>query len=189
MNRNSRALNIRRNRSEGIVKYKKTLGYLVGAIVAGGLIVTTLTACQSTKSEVVDNQKSIDIKAADKAALEYMKAYIELDNKKMNELHINEYEFLKEYNVTYPGASDKLNGRYELFRYDLEEGSNEFYYKARYYHPGTGGKSSVELKMIKDKKDGKWKNYGWAWGDTHNLESIVGDKKPIQVHKWEGERE
>ncbi|MCE0553136.1 hypothetical protein LQK80_00620 [Bacillus thuringiensis] len=70
----------------------------------------------------------------------------------MNELHINEYEFLKEYNVTYPGASDKLNGRYELFRYDLEEGSNEFYYKARYYHPGTGGKSSVELKMIKDKK-------------------------------------
>lgn len=171
------------------MKYKRTLGYLVGVIVAGGLIVTTLTACQSTKNEVVDNQKSINIKAADKAALEYMQAYIELDNKKMNELHINKYEFLKEYNVTYPGASDKLNGRYELFRYDLEEGSNEFYYKARYYHPGTGGKSSVELKMIKDKKDGKWKNYGWAWGDTHNLESIVGDKKPIQVHKWEGERE
>ncbi len=50
--------------------------------MAGGLIVTTLTACQSTKSEVIDNQKSINIKAADKAALEYMKAYIELDNKK-----------------------------------------------------------------------------------------------------------
>ncbi|MBT2576899.1 hypothetical protein J7E43_05690 [Bacillus sp. ISL-8] len=173
------------------MKHKKTMGYLVGAFLLGAFFTTTLTACQFTesKTDAVDSQKALDVKEADKAALEYMKSYIDLDNKKMNELHINQYKFLKGEDVTYLGASDKLKGRYELFRYDLEEGSNEYYYKARYYHPGTGGKSSVELRMMKDKKDGKWKNYGWAWGSTHNLESIVGDKKPVQVHKWEGERE
>ncbi|HDR4948309.1 TPA: hypothetical protein QCR51_004897 [Bacillus cereus] len=173
------------------MKCKRTLGYVVGACLAGVLLATTLTGCQSTesKTDAVDSQKALDMKAADKAAFEYMKAYIDLDNDKMNDLHINKYEFLPGEKVTYPGASDKLKDRYELFRYDLNEGANEYYYKARYYHPATGGRSSVELRMMKDKKDGKWKNYGWAWGDTHNLESVVGDTKAVQVHKWEGERE
>ncbi|HDR6289245.1 TPA: hypothetical protein QCU33_005377 [Bacillus cereus] len=173
------------------MKYKKRLGYVVGVCLAGGLLMTTLAACQSTesKTEAVESPKVLDMKAADKAATEYMKAYIDMDKKKLNELHINKYDFLNGDGVKDPGASDKLKDRYELFRYDLNEGSNEYYYKARFYHPANGGRSSVELRIMKDKKDGKWKNYGWAWEASHSLESIVGNTKPVQVHKWEGERE
>jgi hypothetical protein len=46
----------------------------------------------------------------------------------------------------------------------------------------------MDLKMVKDEKDGKWKNYEWAWEDNYSLESIVGSMKPTHVHKW-GQKE
>ena len=77
-----------------------------------------------------------------------------------------------------------MKERYDLYRYDLQEGEDEFYYRIKFYDPVEKAQMGLYLRMVKDKKDNKWKNYEWAWDSTNSLNSIVGDVKPVHVHKW-----
>ncbi|WIY59027.1 hypothetical protein [Bacillus arachidis] len=168
----------------------KTLHKLSGLCVAGMLMVTGIAGCgNETKSNATqqENQKERDIKEADKAAVEYLKAYIEMDTKKLNDLHYEKYSFMNE-GVRNPGISKDMKNRYDVFRYDLQEDENEYYYRIKFYHPVEQAQMGLYLRMIKDKKDGKWKNYEWAWDSNNSLKSIVGSVKPVHVHKW-GQKE
>lgn len=171
------------------MKMTKKWGYVAGVCLTGILLTTTLAGCQSSESKTgaVESQKARDMKEADKVAVEYLKALVDMDKKKMNELHIKKYDFLPGKEVTYPEASEKLKDKYDLYRYDLGTKENEYYYKVRYYDPTDGAKRNIEFHITKDPEDGKWRNY--QWGYISDFESIVGDTKPVQVHKWEGERE
>ena len=58
----------------------------------------------------------------------------------------------------------------------------------KYFDPVENAQMGIKLKMIKDKKDGKWKNYEWNWDGHNSLDSIVGSIEPVHVHKW-GQKE
>ena len=170
----------------------KTLHKLSGLCVAGMLMVTGIAGCgNETKSNATqqESQKERDMKEADKAAVDYLRAYIEMDTKRMNELHYEKYDFGEDENkILHPGISKDMKNRYDVFRYDLQEGENEYYYRIKYFDPVQQGQMGLYLRMVKDKKDGKWKNYEWAWDSNNSLNSIVGSVKPVHVHKW-GQKE
>ncbi|MES1054491.1 hypothetical protein FOA24_38285 [Bacillus thuringiensis] len=169
----------------------KKMKFVSGMCVAGMLVLGGMAGCgtNETKSTATqqESQKERDMKEADKAAMEYVRAYIDVDTIKLNELLYKKNKFYEEH-VVNPGASKGLNNRYDLNRYDLDEGKNEYYYYVKYYDSAEKIQTSLELKVVKDEKDGKWKNYEWAWDSNNSLESIVGSMKPIHVHKW-GQKE
>ncbi|MBR9741436.1 hypothetical protein CWC47_24585 [Bacillus paranthracis] len=165
----------------------KKLRMLSGLCVAGMLIVTGIAGCSNeTKSNAnqQESQKERDMKEADKAAMEYVRAYIEMDTKKLNDLQYKKYKFMEE-GVRNPNISQEMKERYDLLRYDLKEDKNEYYYRVKYYDPVEQAQMGLYLKMVKDEKDGKWKNYEWNW---NNLNSTVGSMEPVHVHKW-GQKE
>ncbi|MEB9822149.1 hypothetical protein P4K54_24080 [Bacillus cereus] len=168
----------------------KKLRMLSGLCVAGMLMVTGVTGCSNeTKSNANQQeiQKERDMKEADKAAMDYVKAYIEMDSKKLNELQYEKYDFMNN-EVRNPNKSQGMKERYDLYRYDLKENENEYYYRVKYFDPVENAQMGMKLKMVKDKKDEKWKNYEWNWDRHNNLESIVGSIKPVHIHKW-GQKE
>ncbi|EJR63847.1 hypothetical protein IK5_05826 [Bacillus cereus VD154] len=168
----------------------KKLRMLSGLCVAGMLMLTGVAGCSNeTKSNAnqQESQKERDMKEADKAVMDYVKAYIEVDSGKLAAFVYEPFDFVDS-GVRHPGASQGMGGRYDLYRYDLEEGENEFYYGVKFFDPVEDGPVGMELKMVKDEKDGKWKNYGWTWDWDHNFESIVGSVEPVHVHKW-GQKE
>ncbi|KAA0746611.1 hypothetical protein DN401_28895 [Bacillus sp. BF2-3] len=161
----------------------KKLRMLSGLCVAGILMVTGVAGCSNeTKGNAnqQESQKERDMKEADKAAMEYVKAYIEMDTKKLNDLQYKKYKFMEE-GVRNPNISQEMKERYDLFRYDLKEDKNEYYYRVKYYDPVEQAQMGLYLRMVKDEKDGKWKNYEWNW---NNLNSTVGSMEPVHVHKW-----
>lgn len=165
----------------------KKFRMLSGLCVAGMLMVTGVAGCSNeTKSNAnqQESQKERDMKEADKAAIEYVKAYIEMDTKKLNDLQYKKYKFMEE-GVRNPNISQEMKERYDLFRYDLKEDKNEYYYRVKYYDPVEQAQMGLYLRMVKDEKDGKWKNYEWNW---NNLNSTVGSMEPVHVHKW-GQKE
>lgn len=165
----------------------KKLRMLSGLCVAGMLMVTGVAGCSNeTKSNAnqQESQKERDMKEADKAAMEYVKAYIEMDTKKLNDLQYKKYKFMEE-GVRNPNISQEMKERYDLFRYELKEDKNEYYYRVKYYDPVEQAQMGLYLRMVKDEKDGKWKNYEWNW---NNLNSTVGSMEPVHVHKW-GQKE
>lgn len=165
----------------------KKLRMLSGLCVAGMLMVTGIAGCSNeTKSNAnqQESQKERDMKEADKAAMQYVKAYIEMDTKKLNNLQYKKYKFMEE-GVRNPNISQEMKERYDLFRYDLKEDKNEYYYRVKYYDPVEQAQMGLYLRMVKDEKDGKWKNYEWNW---NNLNSTVGSMEPVHVHKW-GQKE
>ncbi|EEK91693.1 hypothetical protein bcere0012_53920 [Bacillus cereus BDRD-ST24] len=165
----------------------KKLRVLSGLCVAGMLMVTGVAGCSNeTKSNAnqQESQKERDMKEADKAAMEYVGAYIELDTKKLNNLQYKKYKFMEE-GIRNPNASQEMKERYDLYRYDLKEDKNEYYYRVKYYDPVEQAQMGLYLRMVKDEKDGKWKNYEWNW---NNLNSTVGSMEPVHVHKW-GQKE
>lgn len=165
----------------------KKLRMLSGLCVAGMLMVTGVAGCSNeTKSNAnqQESQKERDMKEADKAAMNYVRAYIEMDTKKLNDLQYKKYKFMEE-GVRNPNISQEMKERYDLFRYDLKEDKNEYYYRVKYYDPVEQAQMGLYLRMVKDEKDGKWKNYEWNW---NNLNSTVGSMEPVHVHKW-GQKE
>lgn len=165
----------------------KKLRMLSGLCVAGMLMVSGVAGCSNeTKSNAnqQESQKERDMKEADKAAMQYVKAYIEMDTKKLNNLQYKKYKFMEE-GVRNPNISQEMKERYDLFRYDLKEDKNEYYYRVKYYDPVEQAQMGLYLRMVKDEKDGKWKNYEWNW---NNLNSTVGSMEPVHVHKW-GQKE
>ncbi|MBC6975122.1 MULTISPECIES: hypothetical protein [Bacillus] len=168
----------------------KTLRKLSGLCVAGMLMITGITGCgNETKSNATqqESQKERDMKEADKAAVEYLKAYIEMDTKKLNDLQYKKYDFGEE-GINHPGISKEMRKRYDVDRYDLQEKASEYYYRIKYYDPVKETQRGLYLRMVKDEKDGKWKNYEWAWDLNNSLNSIVGSVKPVRVHNW-GQKE
>lgn len=168
----------------------KKLRMLSGLCVAGMLMVTGIAGCSNeTKSNAnqQESQKERDMKEADKAAMEYVRAYIEMDSNKINDLSYKKYDLGKD-EIMHPGASKGMKERYDLYRYDLKENENEYYYRVKYFDPVENAQMGIKLKMIKDKKDGKWKNYEWNWDGHNSLDSIVGSVEPVHVHKW-GQKE
>ena len=168
----------------------KKLCMLSGLCVAGMLMVTGIAGCSNeakSNANQQESQKERDMKEADKAAVEYLKAYIEMDRKKLNELQYKKYDFGED-RVKNPGISKEMKERYDLYRYDLQEDEDEFYYRIKFYDPVEKAQMGLYLRVVKDKKDNKWKNYEWAWDSTNSLNSIVGDVKPVHVHKW-GQKE
>lgn len=169
----------------------KKMKFVSGICVAGMLVLGGMTGCgaNETKSNAnqQESQKERDMKEADKAAMEYVKAYIDVDTKKLNDLQYKTYEFMKP-GVRNPSMSQQMKERYDLERYDLKEGKQEYYYHVKYYDPAEGAQRGLDLKMVKDEKDGKWKNYEWSWDRNNSLDAIVGSMKPTHVHKW-GQKE
>lgn len=168
----------------------KTLHKLSGLCVAGMLMVTGVAGCgNETKSNATqqESQKERDIKEADKAAMDYVRAYIEMDRKKLNELQYKKFDFGED-RIKNPGISEKMKERYDLYRYDLQEGETEYYYRVKYFDPVENAQMGIKMKIVKDEKDGKWKNYEWNWDGHNSLDSIVGSTKPVHVHKW-GQKE
>lgn len=168
----------------------KKLRMLSGLCVAGMLMVTGIAGCSNeTKSNAnqQESQKERDMKEADKAAMEYVRAYIEMDSNKINDLSYKKYDLGKD-EIMHPDASKGMKERYDLYRYDLKESKNEYYYRVKYFDPVENAQMGIKLKMVKDKKDGKWKNYEWNWDGHNSLESIVGSIEPVHVHKW-GQKE
>lgn len=162
--------------------------FVSGMCVAGMLVLGGMTGCGSNEKKSTENQqesqKERDMKEADKAAIDYLKNFIDMDTKKLNDLQYKKFNFGED-EVVNLGASKNLNNRYDLERYDLNEGKNEYYYHVRYYHPVEERQRGMDLKIV---KDGKWKNYAWAWDSNYSLASIVGSMKPAHVHKW-GQKE
>ncbi|MBG9578470.1 hypothetical protein ABE42_04360, partial [Bacillus thuringiensis] len=73
----------------------KKLRMLSGLCVAGMLMVTGVAGCSNeTKSNANQQevQKERDMKEADKAAMEYVRAYIEMDSNKINDLLYKKYD-------------------------------------------------------------------------------------------------
>lgn len=169
----------------------KKVNMVSGLCIAGVLAIASLSGCGANETKgntkQQESQKERDIKEADIAAIEYLRAFIDMDTEKLNTLHYKKFEFMKQ-GVRSPNASQEMENRYDLERYDLNEGKNEYYYHIRYYHPVEKRQRGMDLKMVKDEKDGKWKNYDWAWGSNNSVESIVGSMKPVRVHKW-GQKE
>ena len=168
----------------------KKLRMLSGLCVAGMLMVSGVAGCSNeTKSNAnqQENQKERDIKEADKAAMDYVRAYIEMDRKKLNELQYKEFDFGED-RIKHPGASKGMKERYDLYRFDLKEGENEYYYRVKYFDPVENAQMGMKLKVVKDEKDRKWKNYEWNWDGHNSLDSIVGNIEPVHVHKW-GQKE
>lgn len=168
----------------------KTLHKLSGLCLTGMLMITGVVGCSNeTKSNATqqESQKERDMKEADKAVIDYVNAEIEVDYDKLAQLL---YEPLKDGDsgVKHPGASKDMGKRYDLYRYDLGEGKDELYYFIKYYDPVQETKKNLELKMVKDEKDGKWKNYSWTWNWHHNIKDVTGNMKPVHVHKW-GQKE
>ncbi|MEH6892374.1 hypothetical protein V7024_22455 [Bacillus sp. JJ864] len=169
----------------------KKVNMVSGLCIAGVLAIASMTGCAasetkgSTKQQ--ESQKERDMKEADKAAIEYLRAYIDVDTKKLNDLQYKKFNFGED-GVINSGASKNLNNRFDLDRYDLNEGKNEYYYHVRYYNPVEERQRGMDLKMVKDENDGKWKNYEWAWGSNYSVDNIVGSMKPVRVHKW-GQKE
>ncbi len=152
----------------------KKLRMLSGLCVAGMLMVSGVAGCSNeTKSNAnqQESQKERDMKEADKAAVEYLKAYIEMDSNKINDLLYKKFDLGKD-EIMHPGISQEMKERYDLYRYD----------------PVEKAQMGLYLRMVKDKKDDKWKNYEWAWDSNNSLNSIVGSVKPVHVHKW-GQKE
>lgn len=162
-----------------------------GLCIAGVLTIASLSGCGASETKgntkQQESQKERDMKEADKAAIEYLRAYIDVDTKKLNDLQYKTYEFMKP-GVVNPNASQKMKERYDLERYDLKEGKQEYYYHVKYYDPVEERQRGLDLKMVKDEKDGKWKNYEWSWDRNNSLDAIVGSMKSIYVHKW-GQKE
>ncbi|HHL0973914.1 TPA: hypothetical protein ACQUHP_005608 [Bacillus cereus] len=168
----------------------KKLRMLSELCVAGVLMVMGVAGCSNEKTSNAnqqESQKERDMKEADKAAMEYVRAYIEMDSKKLNELQYEKYDFMNN-EVRNPNKSQGMKERYELYRYDLKENENEYYYRVKYFDPAENAQMGMKLKMVKDEKDGKWKSYEWNWARHNNLESIVGSIKPVHIHKW-GQKE
>lgn len=168
----------------------KKLRMLSGLCVAGMLMVTGVAGCSNeTKNNAnqQESQKERDMKEADKAAVEYLKAYIEMDSNKINDLLYKKFDLGKN-EIMHPGISKEMKERYDLYRYDLQEGEDEFYYRIKFYDPVEKAQMGLYLRIVKDKKDAKWKNYEWAWDSNNSLNSIVGSVKPVHVHKW-GQKE
>lgn len=165
--------------------------FVSGMCVAGMLVLGGISGCgaNETKSNAnqQESQKERDMKEADKAAMDYVKAFIEMDSAKLEALFYKPYKFMEGGN-TYPGASKEMGERYDLYRYDLKEGKDEYYYHVVYYHPVDKVQRALDLKIVKDEKDGKWKNYIWSWERSHSIDNIVGSVKPVHVHKW-GQKE
>ncbi|MED3466105.1 hypothetical protein [Bacillus mycoides] len=146
-------------------------------LILGMLALISISGCQ---------MESDKAKEADKVAMEYIRAYIDMDTKQLNDLSYKTYDFGPD-KVGNPGASKKIGSKYDLYRYELDGKKNEYYYKVVYYDPVEDKKLRESLYILQD-KNGAWKNSEWAWGSTHNLDSIVGSKEPKHVHKWgEGE--
>jgi hypothetical protein len=172
---------------EGNEKMKFVSGMCVaGMLVIGGMVGCGTSETKSTANQQ-ESQKERDMKEADKAAMVYIRELIELDSSKLEALLYKPYEFI-EGGKTYPGISKEMKERYDLYRYDLKEEKEEYYYHVVYFDPVEKRQRSEDLRMIKDEKDGKWKNYEWAWDANNSLESIVGSMKPTHVHKW-GQKE
>ncbi|MEB9624022.1 hypothetical protein BK741_17810 [Bacillus thuringiensis serovar iberica] len=169
----------------------KKMKFISGMCVAGMLVLGGMAGCGSNETKSTANQqesqKERDMKEADKAAMDYVRAGIDVDIAKLNDLQYEKYDF-GEGSIPHPGASKEMKERYDLYRYDLKEGKAEYYYHVVYYHPIQKAQKSEDLKMVRDEKDGKWKNYEWAWGTVNSLESTVGSMKPTHVHKW-GQKE
>ncbi|HFK1409767.1 hypothetical protein ABE44_31915 [Bacillus thuringiensis] len=165
----------------------KKLRMLSGLCVAGMLMVTGVAGCSNeTKSNAnqQENQKERDMKEADKVAMNYVRAYIEMDRKKLNELQYKKFDFGED-RIKHPGASQGMKERYDLYRFDLKEEENEYYYRVKYFDPVENAQMGMKLKVVKDEKDRKWKNYEWNWDGHNSLDSIVGSIEPVHVHKWE----
>ncbi|PEF35110.1 hypothetical protein [Bacillus wiedmannii] len=169
----------------------KKMKFVSGICVAGMLVLGGMTGCgaDETKSNAKqqESQKERDMKEADKAAMEYVKAMIDVDIARINDLQYEKFDF-GEGVIPSPGASKSIGERYDLYRYNLKEGKEEYYYHVVYYHPVEKAQKSENLKMVKDERDGKWKNYKWAWDANNSLDAIVGSMKPAHVHKW-GQKE
>ncbi|TKH19529.1 hypothetical protein FC697_20165 [Bacillus wiedmannii] len=169
----------------------KKMKFVSGMCVAGMLVIGGMAGCGTNETKSTANQqesqKERDMKEADKAAMEYVRAFIEVDTVKLNELLYNKYKFYEEH-VVDPGTSKEMGERYDLYRYDLKEGKKEYFYKIQYYHPVKETKSTMELRIVKEEKDGKWKNYEWSWDTHYNVSDFAGSIKPIHVHKW-GQKE
>ncbi|WP_410991013.1 hypothetical protein [Bacillus cereus] len=169
----------------------KKMKFVSGMCVAGMLVLGGMTGCGSNEKMSTENQqesqKERDMKEADKAAMVYIRELIELDSSKLEALLYKPYEFI-EGGKAYPGIGKEIKERYDLYRYDLKEEKEEYYYHVVYFDPVEKRQRSEDLRMIKDEKDGKWKNYEWAWDANNSLESIVGSMKPTHVHKW-GQKE
>jgi hypothetical protein len=169
---------------------RKKLRMLSGLCVAGMLMVTGIAGCSNeTKSNAnqQESQKERDRKEADKAAVEYLKAYIEMDSNKINDLLYKKFDLGKD-EIMHQELAKEMKERYDLYRYDLQEGEDEFYYRIKFYDPVEKAQMGLYLRMVKVKKDDKWKNYEWAWDSNNSLNSIVGSVKPVHVHKW-GQKE
>lgn len=169
----------------------KKVNMVSGLCIAGVLAIVSLSGCETSETKgntkQQESQKERDMKEADKVAMEYVRAFIDMDTKKLNDLQYKKFNFGED-EVVNPDASKNLNNRFDLDRYDLNEGKNEYYYHVRYYHPVEERQRGMDLKMVKDEKDGKWKNYEWAWGSNYSVDNIAGSMKPVRVHKW-GQKE
>lgn len=86
-----------------------------------------------------ESQKERDMKEADKAAMVYIRELIELDSSKLEALLYKPYEFI-EGGKTYPGISKEMKERYDLYRYDLKEEKEEYYYHVVYFDPVEKGR-------------------------------------------------
>jgi hypothetical protein len=163
--------------------------FVSGMCVAGMLVIGGMVGCGTSETKSTANQqesqKERDMKEADKAAMVYIRELIELDSSKLEALLLKPYEFI-EGGKTYPGISKEMKERYDLYRYDLKEEEKKSTIIMLYILiPLKKRQRSEDLRMIKvDEKDGKWKNYEWAWDANNSLESIVGSMKPTHVHKW-----
>ena len=74
----------------------KKFRMLSGLCVAGMLMVTGIAGCSNETKSITnqqESQKERDMKEADKAAMEYVRAYIEMDAKKLNELQYKKFNF------------------------------------------------------------------------------------------------
>ncbi|MGQ4286627.1 hypothetical protein ACS4JF_18935 [Bacillus thuringiensis] len=168
----------------------KKMKFVSGMCVASMLVLGGMAGCGTNETKSTANQqesqKERDMKAADKAAMEYVRAYIEMDSVKLESLFYKPFK-MGEGN-SYPGASKDMRERYDLYRYDLKEEKKEYFYQVQYYHPVKETKSTMELRIVKDEKDGKWKNYEWSWDTHYNVSDFAGSIKPKHVHKW-GQKE
>ena len=46
-----------------------------------------------------------------------------------------------------PGASKGMKERYDLYRYDLKEGENEYYYRVKYFDPVENAQMGRKLRI------------------------------------------
>lgn len=131
-----------------------------------------------------------ELKQADKAVYQYIKAAVEGDDDLYRKVTVKDaHGILETGHHAFPNNAKNMKERYFIKRFDHDFKDNTLYYYIEYYSPAHDMKYADNLEMIKD-QDGKWKSDSLLGIDGRVMKDRIKghEKDGVIVHSYkEGE--